>query len=231
MVNPRRIRYITGAFGSLRGLRRLPFGGYYLLGALYDGWIIPSGYHGAGLYPLWPLFAALPFVALLLTALVGLYYMRAFGAVVARPPATTAAPFSRRWLWVPAWGAVALVLTFNTGHPPPAAALWLALGGYAALLLGACAAPARTPGAAGPIPAAPVILIMLVVGPFPGYRPISTLGVAGGLLPPPGVNNAVAQDLILALFFIGSGVYNHLQLTRTLRRVAEDIRGRSLAAI
>lgn len=229
MVDVQRICYITAAFGSLRGLRRLPFGGYYVLGALYEGWVIPSASHGASLYPLWPAVAALPFVALLLTALVDLYYRRAFGSVVARAPAPKAAPFSRAWLWVPVWVGFALLVGLNHRAPSPAAVRWLALVGYPALLIGACAAHARTPGASGPIPLAPIVVAMLVLVLFPGFGPVS--GAGGSVPHHPGLNNAVAQDLILATFFIGSGLYNHAQLTRTLRRVAEDVRGRARAAV
>jgi len=228
MVSLRRIRYITAAYGSLRGLRRLPFGVYYLLAAVYEGWAIPSLPHPGGLWPLWPVSAALPFVALFLTALVDLYYRHDFGAVVARAPTKKAVQLRRAWLWVPVWAATVLLIALNGRHPWPAAAVWLALVGYPALMIGSFAAQARVPRASGPIPLAPVVVAMLLLVLFPGYGPA---GGAAGIILYPGVNNAVAQDLILALFFIGSGIYNHLQLTRTLRRVSGEICGRTLAAV
>lgn len=206
------IRYITANFSSLRGLRRLPFGIYYLLCIVLDGWVIPYAFQTSFFFTL---FGALFLVALGLIIVVDWSYTRAFGSVLSSTPAKKIVPFSRVWLWVPVVVGV-LLLTGLIRPAAPSLAQWSIFIGYPVVMIGSFVMQKRRSNAYGGVPVWPMIIGIVVFVLVPGFIRLDSQH--------PGLNNFALQDWIIAVFLVGSGIYNHLQLMQTFRRISEGIR-------
>jgi DNA-binding MarR family transcriptional regulator len=158
-----------------------------------------------------PLFLALFLVALVLTFVVETYYTRAFGDVLSSVSPKKVVPFSRVWLWVPVVVGILLVLSL-TKPQAPGILQWSIFVGYPVVMISSFVLQGRKKDAYGGVPVWPFVFVMVFYILVPGIIRMDSQHV--------GLNNFALQDWILGVFLVGSGIYNHLQLTRTLRRIS-----------
>jgi hypothetical protein len=211
MVNVRRIFYVTSHFHALKGLAFVPWGLYYLAGGVFaetqpalDNMTLLTILSGGLL------------LAAIAHALIAHYYQRTRGVVgepVQKPhiPADSATRRRRIWLWsgfIIVSVLVGLIAVWGTRQLDPQYSnmfIYRLLCAIVICLL--CLTlwlQERVEEGYGHIPLWPLAAYLILTLEPPAFlRPGATIFL---------------ENILIGLFFICAGVYNHLLLTRSLQQ-------------
>ena len=211
MVNVRRIFYVTSHFHALKGLTLVPWGLYYLVGAVFAA--MPLALSDAALLAI--LIGGL-FLAAIVHVLLALHYQRTLG-VVEEPlhkPHITIDPATRRqriWLWsgfIVVSILLSLFAVWGTRQiDPQHSAMFiyrLLLAIVICLLCLTLWIQERVEEGYGHIPLWPLAAYLILT-----FEPPAFLRMGA---------TSVLESIIIGLFFICGGVYNHLLLTRSFQK-------------
>jgi MFS family permease len=211
MVNVKRIFYVTSHFHALKGLMCVPWGIYYLAGGIFAVEQPPFN----DMTETAMLFGGL-FLATIAQVLLARYYQRTLG-VVGEPlqkPRLSTDPATRRWriwLWsgfVAASVLIGLLAIWGTPLLDPHYAsmfIYRLLCAIVICLLGLTLwLQERVEEGYGHIPLWPLAAyLILTLEPPAFWRTGATI---------------LLENILIGLFFICGGVYNHLLLTRSFQK-------------
>lgn len=216
MVNIARIRYVTTHFNVLKGLAIIPWGIYYLLGAVCAAWRA-SSLNDATRFG--GLLGGI-FLAGLAQILLLVYYQKTAG-FVGNPTQTSQTSFragiqrKQRWLWIGFVLGTTLVEVFALWVTHLIDAQFFSMFIFRLLLaiafcLFCCALGLQEhlKEGYGHIPVWPLALYLLLTVEPPAFlRSGATISL---------------ENLVIGLFFVCAGVYNHLLLTGSFQPMAKE---------